>query len=179
MELIKRYQIRGVSGEVSRVQMHGRIVDYWIPKTTTGHLLIAHDGQNVFDGKTSTHRRSTWEMAQSAIRVSEQLEIANLLMKGEQIPFTSFHDPVSLKRPRKVSPWWWTDKDGKYLMAIKYGSKVIELAKGKSAVQAETLEQIIEVLKSLKLATSNGELDLHLTQASELIRKKFKVKKVN
>lgn len=110
-------------------------------------------------------------------RVSEQLEIANLLMKGEQIPFISFHDPVSLKRPRKVSPWWWTDKDGKYLMAIKYGSKVIELAKGKPAVQAETLEQIIEVLKSLKLATSNGELDLHLTQASELIRKKFKVKK--
>ena len=111
--------------------------------------------------------------------VYEQLEIANLLMKGEQIPFTSFHDPVSLKRPRKVSPWWWTDKDGKYLMTIKYGSKVIELAKGKTAVQAETLDQIIEVLKSLKLATSNGELDLHLTQASELIRKKFKVKKVN
>jgi hypothetical protein len=112
-------------------------------------------------------------------RVSEQLEIANLLMKGEQIPFTSFNDPISLKRPRKVSPWWWTDKDGKYLMTIKYGSKVIELAKGKPAVQAENLNQIIEVLKSLKLATSNGELDLHLTQASELIRKKFKVKKVN
>ena len=112
-------------------------------------------------------------------RVSEQLEIANNLIKGDQIPFTSFHDPVSLNRPRKVSPWWWIDKDGKYLMAIKYGSKVIELAKGKSAVQAENLEQIIEVLKSLKLATSNGELDLHLTQASELIRKKFKVKKAN
>ncbi len=112
-------------------------------------------------------------------RVSEQLEIANNLMTGEPIPFTSFHDPVSLKRPRKVSPWWWTDKDGKYLMAIKYGSKVIELAKGKPAVQAETLDQIIEVLKSLKLATANGELDLHLSQASELIRKKFKVKKAN
>ncbi len=112
-------------------------------------------------------------------RVSEQLEIANLLMKGEQIPFTSFHDPVSLKRPRKVSPWWWIDRDGKYLMTIKYGSKVIELAKGKPAVQAETLDQIIEVLKSLKLATSNGELDVLLTQAGELIRKRFKVKKVN
>ena len=112
-------------------------------------------------------------------RVSEQLEIANHLIKGEQIPVTSFHDPVSLKRPRKIIPWWWKDKDGKYLMTIKYGSKVIELAKGKPAVQAEALDQIIEVLKSLKLATSNGELDLHLTQASELIRKKFKVKKVN
>jgi hypothetical protein len=110
-------------------------------------------------------------------RLSEQLEIANHLMKGEQIPFTSSHDPVSLKRPRKVSPWWWTDKDGKYLMTIKYGSKVIELAKGKPAVQAETLDQIIEVLISLKLATSNGELDLLLSQAGELIRQRFKPSK--
>ena len=75
MELIKRYQVRGVPGEVHRVLIAGRTVDYWIPKAPAEHLLIAHDGQNVFDGKTSTHRRSTWEMAQSAIRVSEQLGI--------------------------------------------------------------------------------------------------------
>jgi len=73
MELIKRYQVRGVPGEVNRVGIAGRIVDFWIPRGVTKHLLIAHDGQNVFDGKTSTHRRSTWEMAQSAIRVSEHL----------------------------------------------------------------------------------------------------------
>jgi predicted alpha/beta superfamily hydrolase len=73
MELIKRYQVRGVSGEVNRVSFAGRIVDFWIPRGATQHLLITHDGQNVFDGKTSTHRRSTWEMAQSAIRVSEHL----------------------------------------------------------------------------------------------------------
>lgn len=75
MELIKRYQVRGVPGEVSRVNFAGRIVDFWIPRSDIQQLLIAHDGQNVFDGKTSTHRRSTWEMAQSAIRVSEHLGI--------------------------------------------------------------------------------------------------------
>jgi predicted alpha/beta superfamily hydrolase len=75
MELIKRYQVRRVSGEISRVNFAGRIVDFWIPRGDTQQLLIAHDGQNVFDGKTSTHRRSTWEMAQSAIRVSEHLGI--------------------------------------------------------------------------------------------------------
>ena len=73
MELIKRYQVRGVPGEVNRVHFDGRTVDFWIPRGDTQHLLIAHDGQNVFDGKTSTHRRSTWEMAQSSIRVSEHL----------------------------------------------------------------------------------------------------------
>ena len=75
MELIKRYQVRGVPGEVHRVLIAGRTIDYWIPKISPERLLIAHDGQNVFDGKTSTHRRSTWEMAQSAVRVSEQLGI--------------------------------------------------------------------------------------------------------
>ena len=75
MQEIKRFQVRGVPGEVIRVQFGSRIVDYWIPKGGTDRLLIAHDGQNVFDGKTSTHRGQTWKMAQSAIHVSQELGI--------------------------------------------------------------------------------------------------------
>jgi hypothetical protein len=73
MQEIKRFQVRGVPGEVVRVQFGARTVDYWIPKGGTDRLLIAHDGQNVFDGKTSTHRGQTWKMAQSAIHVSQEL----------------------------------------------------------------------------------------------------------
>ncbi len=72
MKSIKRFQIRGVSGFVERVLINGAIIDYWGPKEGAQHLLIAHDGNNVFDGHTSTHRNKTWEMAQSAIRVSER-----------------------------------------------------------------------------------------------------------
>jgi enterochelin esterase-like enzyme len=75
MQEIKRFQVRGVPGEVVRVQFGSRIVDYWIPKGGTDRLLIAHDGQNVFDGKTSTHRGQTWKMAQAAIHVSQELGI--------------------------------------------------------------------------------------------------------
>ena len=70
MELVKRYQIRGVPGEVSRFDFAGRTVELWSPHEKSSHLLIAHDGQNVFDGKTSTHRGKTWEMAQHAFKVS-------------------------------------------------------------------------------------------------------------
>lgn len=73
MQEIKRFQVRGVPGEVVRVQFGARTVDHWIPKGGTDRLLIAHDGQNVFDGKTSTHRGQTWKMAQSAIHVSQEL----------------------------------------------------------------------------------------------------------
>ena len=70
MQQIKRYQVRGVPGEVVRTRFDDRIVDHWSPRGGSDHLLIAHDGQNVFDGTTSTHRRQTWKMAQSAIDVA-------------------------------------------------------------------------------------------------------------
>ena len=72
MELVKRYQIRGVPGEVSRFDFDGRIVELWVPQEPSSHLLVAHDGQNVFDGKSSTHRGKTWEMAQHAFKVSHE-----------------------------------------------------------------------------------------------------------
>ena len=73
MQEIKRFQIRGVPGEVVRTRFNDRIVDYWAPRGGSEHLLIAHDGQNVFDGTTSTHRRQTWKMAQTAIDVANKL----------------------------------------------------------------------------------------------------------
>jgi pimeloyl-ACP methyl ester carboxylesterase len=76
MQEIKRFQVRGVPGEVLRLQFGARTVDYWKPNKGSDTLLIAHDGQNVFDGKSSTHRGQTWEMAQSAIRVSRELGVS-------------------------------------------------------------------------------------------------------
>ncbi len=75
MQEIRRFQVRGVTGEVNRVQFDSRVVDFWIPKQGADRLLIAHDGQNVFDVKTSTHRGQTWKMAQSALHVSQELGI--------------------------------------------------------------------------------------------------------
>ncbi len=72
MERINRFQIRGVPGKVQTLSFNGRRVDYWAPEAKTEHLLIAHDGQNVFDRRTAT-RMMTWKMAQSAIDVSEKL----------------------------------------------------------------------------------------------------------
>ena len=67
MQSISHFQIRGVSGQVHRVKIDDRMVDFWAPKNPT-HLLIAHDGQNVFDPRTAT-KRFTWRMAQNASKV--------------------------------------------------------------------------------------------------------------
>jgi len=70
MQPISHFQVRGVPGFVKRTSFGGRFVDYWAPNNPT-HLLIAHDGQNVFDPRTST-KRFTWRMAQNAIQVFEK-----------------------------------------------------------------------------------------------------------
>ena len=75
MKKVKSYRIRGVDGAIHRVEFDGRFVDFWTPTESPEHLLIAHDGQNVFDRDTST-RGSTWRMTHSAVRVSRELGIA-------------------------------------------------------------------------------------------------------
>jgi predicted alpha/beta superfamily hydrolase len=43
-------------------------VDFWAPNEPAEYLLVAHDGQNIFDKRTATRRR-TWKLAQSANRI--------------------------------------------------------------------------------------------------------------
>ena len=69
MQPISHFQIRGVPGLVRTASFDGRRVDYWSP-VNPSHLLVAHDGQNVFDPSSATRRR-TWKMAQTAIKVFE------------------------------------------------------------------------------------------------------------
>lgn len=72
MNEIRRFQVRGIPGEVSRADFAGRTVDFWAPEGGTDSVLIAHDGQNIFDPKTATHLRQTWRLTQSAIRVAKE-----------------------------------------------------------------------------------------------------------
>jgi predicted alpha/beta superfamily hydrolase len=80
MEIVRQFQVRGVPGNVTRANFDGRLVDFW-GDSNSKHVLVAHDGQNIFDKKTST-RRSTWKLAQSAIRIAHEREVAPPLIIG-------------------------------------------------------------------------------------------------
>ena len=71
MERIKRFQVRGLSGAVERISFDGRTVDYWAPAGGSEHVLLAHDGQNIFDRRTATFVY-TWRLAQTAVRVATE-----------------------------------------------------------------------------------------------------------
>lgn len=63
-EETKTFYIRGLAVPVQRVRIASRTIDYWAPKGSE-HLIVTHDGQNIFDRRTAT-RGFTWRLAQQA-----------------------------------------------------------------------------------------------------------------
>ena len=74
MYRVKSYSVRGVREPIERFDFDGRRVDLWRPSGSQ-HLLVTHDGQNVFDRRTSSNG-FTWRIAQTASRVFDENGLA-------------------------------------------------------------------------------------------------------
>jgi hypothetical protein len=80
----------------------------------------------------------------------------------------------SVEVPKRIREWWFKNEQGKVCVAIKYGSQLIELAKGKHSVEVETAQGLIKALEQIKGAVEIGELDTQIEVASGVLRKGFK-----
>lgn len=80
----------------------------------------------------------------------------------------------SVELPKRVKPWWWTQDSGKICVAVRYGAKQLEIAKGKNAVEVTGIDELIVVLEKIKLAVDLGELDTQIETASGALRAGFK-----
>lgn len=78
-----------------------------------------------------------------------------------------------VEMPKRVKPWWFTDDSGKLCLVVKYGTKSLELAKGKVAIELTAQADLIPTLETLKAAVSAGELDAQIEVMSGTLRKGF------
>jgi hypothetical protein len=78
-----------------------------------------------------------------------------------------------VEMPKRVKPWWFTDDSGKLCLTVKYGTKPLELAKGKVAIELAAQADLIPALETLKAAVSAGELDAQIEVMSGTLRKGF------
>ena len=150
MELVKRYQIRGVPGEVSRFDFDGRTVELWAPQEPSSHLLIAHDGQNVFDGKTSTFRGKTWEMAQHAFKVSHEVGITPPVIIAVWHGSTKA-DPMG--RAKDLSPQQFFQEDVKVNLP-NISKEDLTLLRGDQYLEKIFSGYVPQILESLQLEIS-------------------------
>lgn len=105
----------------------------------------------------------------------------------------NYENPVVLRRDRLVSAinkqvelvkryrlgektrglWFWSDESGVLYLPIKYGKTVLELGKGKYAIECSTIDQVEDSLETVKSMVRRGDLDEVLKTTSEALRSKF------
>lgn len=73
---------------------------------------------------------------------------------------------------KKVSKWYWMAADGSYYTAIKYGSRHIEVYKGKTSIKANSIEDLISIYETVEDAVKSGELDKTLQSVAQRVAKK-------
>ena len=115
-------------------------------------------------------------------KLMEQRELAAALEQGQHYApkrLRSLRDEDTGARVVKevavrIKPWFWTGEKGECLLAINYGSKQIELQKGKTAIDVGSTDKLVTVLETVITAVKNGELDVQIEAASSKLRDGFK-----
>lgn len=113
-------------------------------------------------------------------KLSEQLELATAQREGgiyapKRIKTVTNPDGnrVSVESVKRVKEWFWTGAGNKINLSVRYGSKTLELAKGKNAIELATSDELIATLAALKEAVLAGELDDAISAASDKLRAGF------
>jgi hypothetical protein len=136
--------------------------------------LIASKRQNTVN--PTLHRRRKLNE-----KIKEQIEVATALKEGRLYApkkLKSVKDAdtglrTSVETTKRVKEWFWTADNGKINLSVRYGSKVIELAKGKNAVEVGNVDDLITTLALIKDAVDAGELDDAINAASSKLRDGF------
>ena len=113
----------------------------------------------------------------------EQLELAKSKHSGKDFVVKRYKNVKdlegnikSIEKPKRIKPWWFTSTTGSLCINVFYGSKLLELASGKTAVEATNLENVIEVLGLLKREAELGTFDAAIEVASLQLRSRFEMK---
>lgn len=111
----------------------------------------------------------------------EQIQLAKSQLDGTSFVVKRFRSAIDketglrkqVEVPKRLREWWFMNEQGKMCVSIRYGTQMIELAKGKYSIEVESAQALIKALETVKQAVESGELDNQITNASINVRKAF------
>lgn len=113
----------------------------------------------------------------------EQVELAKAKHSGKDFVIKRYKNMKdlegnikSIEKPKRIKPWWFTSSAGSLCVNVFYGSKLLELAHGKTAIEADDLSKVIEVLELIKREVELGTFDAAIEAASVHLRSRFELK---
>ena len=112
-----------------------------------------------------------WEQTQLAD--AQEKGVPFELMRSRTVKDRNTGERLRVEAPKRIRPWWFVADSGKVCLNVKYGTKLIELAKGKTTIEVGTLSNLVPVLEKLKIAVAAGEMDVQITAISGALRAGF------
>ena len=111
----------------------------------------------------------------------EQIQLAKSQLDGTSFVVKKFRSVIDketglrkqVEVPKRLREWWFMNEQGKMCVSIRYGTQMIELAKGKYSIEVESAQALIKALETVKQAVESGELDNQITNASINVRRVF------
>ena len=112
-------------------------------------------------------------------KLDEQISLATAQKNGELFTVKRLKhvkdgngNSTQIEVQKRVSPWFWTDNNKTYVQ-IRYGTRVLELQKGKNTIETASADDLLKTLGIVKAAVANGELDSVIEAASVKVRERF------
>ena len=106
--------------------------------------------------------------------IDEQIQLA---AKKDYTPMqhkwvTDEHDNQrKVEVAKRIKRWWTSSIDGKINLVVRYGSKPLEFAKGKNAIELGSEAEVADVLGKVREAAEHGELDALIEQQAQFGRR--------
>jgi len=79
----------------------------------------------------------------------------------------------SVEHAKRVRQWWFVADTGRVCLQVRYGTRVLELAKGKNSIDLGNDTELLGALEVVKRAVEAGELDAQIEAASAAVRARF------
>jgi hypothetical protein len=120
-----------------------------------------------------------------ARKIDEQINLASELTSSGKVVVTRVKRVTDetgatsiVEVQRRARAWWFKSDKGTLCVSIRYGAKVIEIQKGRNAIEVASVGELTTTLEIIKTAVLSGELDSQITLAAETVRARFKIQKI-
>jgi hypothetical protein len=113
-----------------------------------------------------------------SIRITEQIALAQSKLDGKlyepmtqrKVKNAETGEITTVNVAKRVKEWWFTTDSGKLCVQLRYGQKVVEIAKGKTAVELASEKELVATLEVLRQAVNAGEIDAQIEAVAGAVK---------
>ena len=112
-----------------------------------------------------------WEQIELARASAEGKTFAPIRMRNVKDKLTG--ERRTVEAAKRIKQWWFVADNGRVCLQVRYGTRVLELAKGKNSIEVGSGSELLSVLETVKKSVELGELDTQIEAASAAVRERF------